>query len=336
MMRSKLQKEISRGKPRALPACLLTAFCFVVLVFAAQPPAVLGQEEGQINSREIVSDDFTKNRKSSPKPPATATPTAKTGGKQSNTTASNKKRRVYRPARAQAKPTRPPTKSSVLAQVGITLWRLRTATASDRGARVLAQEESGTIELTPVRAEAETPLALGERVRLTIESPLEGYLYVIDREQFRDGSLGSPTLIFPTQRTRGGDNFVRAGMLIDIPAQTDSPPYFMFDSKNPNFDGELLTVIVTTQPLEGIKIERNAIALTPEQVKEWERKWGADTERFELEDGTGDAWTPEEKEAGRVSGRALTQEEPPPQTIYRVAVKPGNPLLIPVRLRARD
>jgi hypothetical protein len=333
MMTSKLQKKISRGKSRALSAYLAPAFCFVLIVFAARPPAATSQEERQVNSREIVSDDFTKNRKAS-KPPAT--PPAKSGGNRPNTTTSNKKRRVYRPAQAQAKPIKPPTKSSVLAQVGITLWRLRPATASDRGARVLAHEQSGTIELTPVRAEAETPLALGERVRLTIESPLEGYLYVIDREAYSDGSLGSPTLIFPTLRTRGGDNFVRAGMLIDIPAQTDSPPFFLFDSKHPYFAGELLTVIVTAQPLEGIKIERNAIALTPEQVKEWERKWGAETERFELENGTGDAWTPEEKEAGRMSGRALTQEDPLPQTIYRVAIKPGNPLLIPVRLRARD
>ena len=62
-----------------------------------------------------------------------------------------------------------------------------------------------------------TPLAIGDRVRLTIESSNNGYLYVIDRELDADGTKSDPYLIFPTARTREGDNAVRGGRLVDIP-----------------------------------------------------------------------------------------------------------------------
>ena len=76
--------------------------------------------------------------------------------------------------------------------------------------------ESSQTEWTPERIEADTPLKVSERVRITVESPRAGYLYVVDREQYADGSLGDAYLIFPTTRTRDGDNKVRPGKLIDI------------------------------------------------------------------------------------------------------------------------
>ena len=80
-------------------------------------------------------------------------------------------------------------------------------------------ESSQSSQWTPERIEVDTPLKVNDRVRLSVESPRDGYLYVIDREQYADGSLGDAYLIFPTRRTRGGDNRVRPGKLIDIPAQ---------------------------------------------------------------------------------------------------------------------
>jgi hypothetical protein len=81
-------------------------------------------------------------------------------------------------------------------------------------------------QYTPERIEAATPLNVGDRVRITVESPRSGFLYIIDREQYIDGSFGEPMLIFPTLKTRGGDNRVMPGKLIDIPAQEDQYSYF--------------------------------------------------------------------------------------------------------------
>jgi hypothetical protein len=48
--------------------------------------------------------------------------------------------------------------------------------------------------------------------------------------------------------------------------------------------------------------------------------------------GTGKPWTKAEQEAGAGGARLLTQDDPGPQTIYRVAVKSGAPLLVKVEL----
>src|SRR5262249_11057079 len=102
-----------------------------------------------------------------------------------------------------------------------------------------------------------------------------GYLYVIDREQFADGSMGEPVLIFPTTRTRNGDNQVAAGKLIEIPAQEDQPNYFTLQQSGlgtTTQTGEVLTVIVTAKPLEGLAIGSKALTLGGEQVQQWERQ----------------------------------------------------------------
>src|SRR6266404_8129204 len=111
-------------------------------------------------------------------------------------------------------------------EVGVTVWRLRPSRSSDEGARVLVQEGLKQAEWTPERIEADTPLKIGDRVRLSVESPRPGFLYIIDREQYADGSLGEPMLIFPTLRTRGGGNRVLPGRLIDIRAQEEQYSYF--------------------------------------------------------------------------------------------------------------
>lgn len=335
----------SKSKAVALlQSATLGAF---VLTTASVRPLLAGQEQST-GSRQIVAEEFTKERPAT-SPPATPQPRrGKTNGNSParpaqsiNGTVSNAphraRRRVYR--RASAKPIETSASPSggalEVAQLGLTLWRLRPSMETDRGARLLEQESASAgdeREWTPERVEAESQLRIGDRLRLSIESPRTGYLYVIDREQYSDGTLGDPYLIFPTLRTRGGDNQVRAGRLIEIPSQEDSPPYFKLTRSRENQTGEVLTVIVTPRPIEELSIERNRLKLTSEQVVRWEKMWGVSAERFEMDGGAGTAWTKEEQGAGATMGRSLTQEEPGPQTIYRVAVKSGTPLLITVAL----
>ena len=184
------------------------------------------------------------------------------------------------------------------------------------------------------RIEAGTPLNIGDRVRLTVESPRPGYLYIIDREQYADGSFGEPMLIFPTLRTRGGDNRVEPGKLIDIPAQEDQYSYFTAQPAGGRRDqvAEVLTIILVPQALT-LRISEQPLRIAQTEMAGWESLWGGATERLELVNGAGQTWTNEEKLAGAVKGRQLTQTGPPPQTVYRVARKAGGSLLITVPLR---
>ena len=197
-------------------------------------------------------------------------------------------------------------------------------------------ETAGSAQWTPQRIEIDSPLKIGERVRLSIESPRAGFLYVIDREQYADGSLGDAYLIFPTTRTRGGDNRVQSGKLIDIPAQEDSPSYFTLvpsPSRNDQV-AEVLTIMVAPQPISDLELSETPIRLSKADVAKWERTLSSGFERFEMVGGAGKAWTTVEKEASAMSSsRLLNQEEPAPQTIYRVASKSKNTFLVTVPLR---
>lgn len=218
--------------------------------------------------------------------------------------------------------------------VGVTIWHLRLSRDADDGERMIVHEGSDAAAWIPERVSGNTALSEGDRVRLSIEAARTGYLYVIDREQYADGTLGEPYLIFPTTRTLGGDNRVRAGRLIDIPAQEDSPPFFTLKRSRADQVGELLSVIVTPTPLEELQTEAQAQRLSAERVAQWEKSWGAQTGRFELSGGAGKVWTKEEKEAG--AGRLLKASSPNPQTLYyRPGVKSDEPFLVKVQLQYR-
>lgn len=248
-----------------------------------------------------------------------------------------------RPGRAAAVPKYEPieTAPSVPAQqgtLGVTLWRLRPSAPSDGASvrlPVLQPGPNGPAEWTPERVQSGYRFADGDYVRLGIESPHNGYLYVIDREQRSDGTLTSPTLIFPTLRIRGGDNRVFAGRLTEIPGESDTPPYLTLRLGGPGQTGELLSLVIAPQPLPGVKIQRDYQVIPSEQFESW-RRWRVAATRLELQGGAGRTWTAAERAAGHEGERTLRQEEPAPQTLYRVPTAPGRPFLIEVPLAMRS
>lgn len=294
------------------------------LLLIGTASAVVAQTQND-NSRQIVLDSFTNAR-----PPKTASATA--GGSRTRPPAIRKRPTYRRASGAPSVAARP----GVNEQLGITVWRLRPSKPGDSGARLLVMENSQSSQWTPERIEVETPLAVGDRVRISVESPRTGYLYVVDREQYADGTFGDPYLIFPTSRTRGGDNRVRPGKLIDIPAQEDNPSYFTLLPNPGRSDtvAEVLSFIVTPAPLANLAVTDKPLKLAPAEVAKWEQNWSTQVERFEMNDGAGRPWTNEEKAAGaRAGSRILTQEEPAPQTVYRIATKGRNAILVTVPLR---
>src|SRR5262249_38093180 len=173
-----------------------------------------------------------------------------------------------------------------------------------------------------------------DRIRISIEAARPGYLYVVDQEQYADGSKGEPYLIFPTTRTRGGDNSVKVGRVGKLPAQEDSPPYLTLKRAPVEQAGEIISVLVTPTPIEGLTITEKAQRLTNETLAQWDKSWGAQTGRLEMTDGEGKPWTKQEKAAGADGTRALTENEPAPQTIYyRPGANTTEPVLVKVELQ---
>jgi hypothetical protein len=296
-----------------------------LLCFPARKNTAIAQSE-EPNSRQIVLDRFNKAR------PAEDV-TAGIGGTRVSGGAA-----VKAPLYRRTGPVRPAggrkAATSSSEEIGVTVWRLRPSQPADTGGRVLVLDGLKQSEWTPERVEADTPLNIGDRVRLTVESPRSGFLYIIDREQYADGSLGEPVVIFPTLRTRGGDNRVAPGKLIDIPSQEDQYSYFTAQPAGTRRDqvAEVLTIILVSQPLP-LQITEQPLPIKNTQLAGYEKVWGGAAERLELVGGAGRTWTNEEKMAGAAKGRQLTQAGPPPQTVYRVARKAGGPLLVTVPLR---
>lgn len=213
--------------------------------------------------------------------------------------------------------------------VGVTIWRLRPANRSDSGERLIVHDDSATKEWIPERISANTKIGAGDKLRISVEAARNGYLYVIDRELYADGSLGEPYLIFPTTRTLNGDNQVSVGKLAEIPAQVDSPPFFTIRKSRADHVAEVLSVLVTPTPLEGVQISDKAQKLSDEQVASWEKSWSTSVGRLEMEN-IGQVWTREEKDAGAANTRALTASAPAPQMLF---YRPKSTEAIFVKLR---
>jgi len=274
----------------------------------------------QDTPRTIVSDDFTKNR-----PPARGQ--SKTPRKSKAPEGESSAGRSYRLASQPS--TKPPSKTrfSPSSQLGLTMWKLRRGVAGVSRARIPGSEKGadpwGWIAES---VEADTVFHADDQLRLSIESPRAGYLYVIDRDWFTDGNFGATKLIFPV---RGDDNRLQAGTLIDIPAESQ-PPFTA--TPEPNQEGEILTIIVTSSPLR-LPISDKPLPISNMQLMEWEEVWGGTTERFEMVGGTGRVRTRQEQQAAARNGtRQLTRNDPAPQTIYLVTPKNGGAFLFNVKL----
>ena len=279
------------------------------------PPAAQPQgDEDQEESRKLWDEELLQKRRRDERPARR----------------NYRYRRVtprVRPAAKQAAGQASAAPAAADRVIGLTFWRLRPSTGKDETRLLVQKPGGGRVEYTPERIAAGTPLEKGQLVRISVESPVDGYLYVFDRERYADGKLGPPYLIFPTSRTRGGNNEIRAGNVVEIPAQ-DEPPFEVAPT-DPNVVGETLTIIVSPRRL-GLPLSESLYELSAEQraqFDEWEKKWAGPFEVHEQSGGVGVAYTASELKAGKGEA-ALTQADPLPQTIYRVPGKPGAPFLL--------
>ncbi|MFN7926971.1 MAG: DUF4384 domain-containing protein [Blastocatellia bacterium] len=258
----------------------------------------------------------------------------------------------YRPATSSAKPkaakyrrvTPPLTKTESLAAeageavLGVTIWRLRPAQATD-AARILVTKSGRKTDYTPERVEASTAFNEGQLVRLSVEVPRNGYLYVINREQYADSTFSDPYLIFPLQ-SQHGENRVSAGRVVELPPQMDEQAVFELHSVRGEGKAaqvaEVLTFLISPTPLTGLpqlNADDSPLKLSPVLVEDWEKRWSANVEQLELVQGAGTAYTHAEQRAGLSAKQRLTPADPLPQTIFRVGTKRGSPFVVKMPLK---
>ena len=214
--------------------------------------------------------------------------------------------------------------------VGVTIWRLRPALETEKAAVIVDPQGKKWI---PERVEADTVLSSGDRVRLGIEAARDGYLYIINREQYKDGTRSEPYLIFPTSRLSDGNPHTSVGRIVEIPSQDDQPPFFTLSPGRSDQVAEIISILITPEPMNYLPISEKPLQLSADQVAQWEQAWGKEIGRLEMVDGAGQTWTEAEKEAG-TGARLLKHEDPPPQSVYyNPTLKESDPTFLSINLR---
>jgi hypothetical protein len=299
-------------------------------------------------TRSITSDDFNSQRPASQnlnnKTPRQKTPVRRATYK----FISQNKKVVRRKSQPAPKP-QPVPKAEKVSEVGVTMWKLRPSRSSDNGYKLPVLVNNLKQMWTAERTDTGSIFQSGDRVRLAIESSASGYLYVIDSELLSDGGVGEPFLIFPESDDQ--DNSVKPGLLVDIPDRNDELPYFLINPKNPNYKGELLTVIISPKPLTNLKTDKDGKIKNLEELIDLENNTDAEIySRSDSQDkifskteaesacGAKTRQLTREKSAEKPCGektRQLTREEPLPQTIYRVKTAAGLPAVAFIQLNVK-
>lgn len=314
---------------------------FTVICFAAAAANAISAQDGS-KSRSITSDDFASQR------PAAA----KATGKKTQPKAKHFKYKYVRTAtngNKKATPKAAAAKTKITA-VGVTMWRLRPPRGNESGQFLPVIDEQKTRQMwLAERVGIDTTFSAGDKIRFAIESSQVGYLYVFDRETFADGTLGQPYLIFPESPL--DDNSVAPGVIVDIPDQRDDVPYFNISSKNTGYSGELMTIIISPEPIANFNTDREGKLANSDDLTTLE--FGMEAELFSRDDSDDKMFSKAEADAacgskarqyeksrtvGKPCGvktRQLTRDEPFPQSIFQVKSLTNQPAAVFIKLAVK-
>ena len=324
--------------------------CLVAILLTFGGIAASGQDGTQ--TRTITSEGFAQQRpvvaagisvtrpKVRPDAPAKKPSTYRLSRRNSS---SLRFKGAATPGRTQPKPAATEIRFS---DIGVTIWKLRKPLLADLGIRLPVRIAAGQTEMwTAERVPLDSRFAAGDRVRFAVESPTSGYLYLVNAEVSDDGTLGTPRLIFP--ETVAQNNAVRPGMLVDAPDRNEANPYFKLDPRRAGYAGELVAIVVSPVKLN-IELGDDGQILNIGDLIDLQGT--VEFEIFDREDNGDRIYSQAEADAScgaktrdlvrekpgapPCQDRALTRDQPMPQTIMRVKTRVGLPAVAFVRLNA--
>ena len=295
-----------------------------------------GASVGQDGSKSIKSEEYLTKRPESSKPDMKAPGELMRGGKSQQ---SGGRAHVY--SVDKNFPVGPPPREQEYVRIGVTIWRFSAGQCPIPDCPIPAAGQTGQKGLVDtaggVRADDSSAFSTGERVRLALESlSHDGFIYIINREQFADNTFGDPYLIFPTRSIYSGNNYARPGLQIQLPRAEGC---FCVKARNPQkgLVADNLVVVISPQPL--LSTEEIGVREIPLPAKLAKYVIRADKEqahRGALKDGVGLTQTPAELKAGTkglVDTQAtLTQDDLPPQNFYQTLIPRGAAAVFSVYL----
>ena len=232
---------------------------------------------------------------------------------------------------------KPPSRQIETARLGFTVWRVETVDERDKSKSLTEHDDRSGTARRVERLDPDAVLAVGDSVRIGIESLTHsGYLYIIDREKYADGTFGSPTLVYPTLRYQNGDNYVRPGDVKFLPGPGREIT-ISSDSARKQSAEELTIIVSPTRLIDVSQLQMEQIKISPNQLLEWIKKWAAEEVQLDQIGSAGLAMTAAECAAGADQSKGLnehplSQNDPLPQTMLEMKIKRGSPMITTVTL----
>ncbi|HEY3026675.1 MAG TPA: DUF4384 domain-containing protein [Pyrinomonadaceae bacterium] len=185
-----------------------------------------------------------------------------------------------------------------------------------------------------VRIDPSSEFHTGDRVRISLEPNVDGYLYV-----FHSEGDGQPEMIFPDWRLEDGDNAIEAHVPYDVPSGFEKDERLRWFTFYGNPATERLYIVVTREPLPSVPTSEALVAFcaanktkcpwqpAPEAWAKVEEARKADVEVV-ASTNYGQAQTEKEKVA-TTRGLGLDQSAPAPSVI-RMSASTKAPVLVTV------
>lgn len=177
-----------------------------------------------------------------------------------------------------------------------------------------------------VRTEPARVFQKGDRVRVLLETNTDGYLYI-----FNTTNDGPPVMIYPDADLDEAGNYLQAHVPFEIPsslAPEERLRWLVFDE---NAGNERLYFVFTKEPLKGLPIEEELIALCRDSktacpvkpnAEVWAQIQKESKQRLKSDTSVqnGQAQTTSEQEAS-TRGLGLAKDDPQPSLIMMASSK---------------
>src|SRR5439155_26499072 len=106
-----------------------------------------------------------------------------------------------------------------------------------------------------VRADPSREFHNGDRVRVSLEPTVDGYLYIFHTE-----NNGVPEMIYPDPRLDSGENIIDAHVPIEVPSSDEADERLQWFAFYGNGGVERLYIVVTRDPLPSVPIGENLVS----------------------------------------------------------------------------
>src|SRR5438105_1788302 len=183
-----------------------------------------------------------------------------------------------------------------------------------------------------VRVEPTREFHNGDRIRISLEPNIDGYLYVFHTE-----GDGQPEMIFPDARLEGGENWIEAHVPIDVPSTVETDERLKWFQFYGNPATEHLFLVVTREPLADVPVGDTLMTLCSTNkencpwhpsVEVWTRiQQAAKAEVKVVASNTAGLAQTEKEQVATTRGLGLDQTAPQPSVI-RMSASSSAPVLV--------